>query len=239
MNFHYFEELGSTNDHLAAMAEEGAREWTVVIADRQTSGRGRRENDWWSPKGNLHMSILLRPDVSPRELLRLPVTASLAFLHALGESGSPLKIKWPNDILLDGRKMTGILVESKSEGNKVQWAVVGFGVNMTRDEGDVPADIKKRLAFVHELDSSLEPHEMALRIISGMKVWSGAVTGKGWEKARTEWNRRALLKVPYIFRDGGKNVRGIPLRLDMSGGLVMETGDGEITVYSGEMEESV
>ena len=239
MNFHHFEVLGSTNDHLAAMAGEGAREWTVVIADRQTSGRGRRNNDWWSPEGNLHLSILLRPHVSPRELLRLPVAASLAFLDALGEHGSALKVKWPNDILLDGRKMAGILVESKSEGDRVQWAVIGFGVNMTRSENDIPVDIKNRLSFVHELDSSLEPDEMALRIVSGMKKWAGALTGEGWEMARAQWTRRALLKIPYIFQEGGREIKGIPVRLDISGGLVMETGDGEITVYSGEMEDTI
>lgn len=239
MEYHHFEVLGSTNDHLARMADEGAREWTVVIADRQTSGRGRREDDWWSPEGNLHLSILLRPNVTPRELLRLPVTASLALLSGLGEPGSLLKIKWPNDILYGGRKMAGILVESKSEGDSVQWAVVGFGVNMTRTLDKIPAKIKHRLAFVHELDDSIEPDEMASRIVSGMKAWSGAVTGEDWKKAREVWTQHAMLNVPYVFRDGGREIRGIPVRLDVSGGLVMETEDGEVTVYSGEIEESV
>ena len=88
MKYYHFEALGSTNDHLLKMAEGGAQEWTVVIADRQTSGRGRQGRDWWSPEGNLHMSILLRPEVSPRQLLRLPLIASLAFLSAMGESES-------------------------------------------------------------------------------------------------------------------------------------------------------
>lgn len=234
---HRFESLGSTNDRLTAMAEEGALEWTAVVAGRQTSGKGRREKDWWSPEGNLHLSILLRPMASPRELLRLPAIASLAFLSALGEPGLPLQIKWPNDILLDGRKMAGILVESSSEGDKVRWAVVGFGVNMLRAGDNIPSELKNRLAFVHELDESLEPDDLALRIVSGMKEWSKAMTGDGWEKARDEWTRHALLNVPYLFRDGEKKTRGVPVRLDISGGLVMETGAGEVIVYSGEMEE--
>ena len=239
MKYHNFETLDSTNDHLAAMAEEGAREWTVVVADRQTSGRGRRNTDWWSPEGNLHLSILLRPDVTPRELMRLPVTASLALLDAMGEAGSPLRVKWPNDILLDGRKMAGILVESKSDGDIVRWAVAGFGVNMTRATGNIPVNIRNRIAFVHELDNTLEPNDMASRIVSGMKTWSGALTGDGWEIARARWTQRALLNVPYVFRDGAEKTMGKPIGLDANGGLVMETEDGEVTVYSGELGEAI
>ena len=148
MKYHHFDSLDSTNDHLIKMAEDGAPEWTVVIADRQTLGRGRRSRDWWSPAGNLHMSILLRPRVSPRELLRLPMTASLAVLSAMGSEGSPLTVKWPNDVLLDGRKMAGILTESRSEGNRVHWAVVGFGVNMVKTKDDIPTSLTDRMALV-------------------------------------------------------------------------------------------
>ena len=237
MKYHRFEALGSTNDHLLKMAEGGAQEWTVVIADRQTSGRGRRRRDWWSPEGNLHMSILLRPEVSPRQLLRLPVIASLAFLSAMGESGSSLTVKWPNDILLNGRKMTGILAESRSEGEKVLWAVVGFGVNMVRKEADIPIGLKDRMAFVCELEVDLEPGELAIRIARGMKAWSGAMKGEGWENAMEEWSRRAVFNIPYTYRDGGREMEGVPVRLDKSGGLVMKTADGEVTVYSGEIEK--
>ena len=237
MKFHHFTALDSTNDHLLDMAENGAPEWTVVVADRQTSGRGRRRRDWWSPEGNLHMSILLKPEVSLQELLRLPVIASLAFLSAMGESGASLTVKWPNDILFNGRKLAGILAESRSEGVKVIWAVVGFGVNMVRKRDDIPTELKDRMAFAHELDKDLEPGELAVRIVRGMKAWSGAMKGEGWNNAMEEWSRRALLNIPYIYRDGEWEVEGVPVRLDESGGLVMETEDGELTVYSGEIEE--
>jgi BirA family biotin operon repressor/biotin-[acetyl-CoA-carboxylase] ligase len=236
MNYHHFESLGSTNDHLLKMAEGGAPEWTVVVADRQTSGRGRRRRDWWSPEGNLHMSILLRPEVNPRQLLRLPVIASLAFLSAMGESGSSLTIKWPNDILLNGRKMAGILVESRSEGEKVLWVVVGFGVNMVRKEADIPTGLKERLAFACELEEDLEPGDLAVRLARGMKAWAGGMKGEGWNNAMETWSRRAIFNLPYTYRDGEREIEGVPVRLDRSGGLVMETAEGEVTVYSGELE---
>jgi BirA family biotin operon repressor/biotin-[acetyl-CoA-carboxylase] ligase len=237
MKIHRFKSLSSTNDHLIKMAEDGALEWTVVVADRQTAGRGRRAKDWWSPVGNLHMSILLRPEVSQRQLLRLPVIASLAFLSAMGESGSSLTVKWPNDILLDGRKMVGILAESRSEGEEVLWAAVGFGVNMVRTEDGIPIGLKDRMAFVYELDEDLAPGELAVRIALGMKTWSWAIKDEGWDNAREEWSRRALLNVPYIYRDGERKIEGVPVRLDPTGGLVMETENGEVTVFSGEIEK--
>jgi len=244
MKFHHFEVLDSTNAHLLKMAEDGAPEWTVVTAERQTAGRGRRRSDWWSPEGNLYMSILLKPEASPQQLLRLPVLASLAFLSAIGESGSSLTVKWPNDILLDGRKLAGILVESKSEGEKVLWAVVGFGVNMARAKilqagDDIPIGLKDRMAFVDELDEDLEPGELAVRIVRGMKKWTGAMKGEGWSAAVQEWSHRTILNVPYIYRDGGRETRGVPVRLDDSGGLVMDTENGEVTVYSGELEKPI
>jgi BirA family biotin operon repressor/biotin-[acetyl-CoA-carboxylase] ligase len=239
MKYHHFETLDSTNDQLLKMAEGGAPEWTVVVADRQTSGRGRRRRDWWSPEGNLYMSILLRPNVTPRQLLRLPVIASLAFLSAIGESGAPLTVKWPNDILLEGRKMAGILAESRCEGERVLWAVVGFGVNMIRPGDDIPIGLKNRLAFTYELEEGLEPEELAIRIAQGMKAWSGAMNEDGWSKAREEWSRRALLNTTYVYRDGGRDIEGVPVRLDESGGLVMETKNGEVTVYSGELENPI
>jgi len=239
MNFHHYKTLDSTNDHLHKMAENGAPEWTVVMADRQRSGRGRHGRDWWSPVGNLHVSILLKPEVSPTTLLRLPVIASLALVDAMGKAGSTLSLKWPNDILLNGRKMAGILAESKIEGHKVLWVVVGFGVNMVRTGGSIPEDLQDRMAFVCELDESIVPGELAARITLCLKERSGAMQEDRWNEAMDQWSQRAILHTPYIHRDGGREIEGVPLRLDESGGLVMETKAGEVTVYSGELEESI
>ena len=236
MKIHHFEEIDSTNDHLADMAEKGAAEWTAVLADRQTSGKGRQNRSWWSPPGNLHMSVLVKPEASSRELMRLPVIASLAFVSAMGAHGSPLVIKWPNDIVYEGRKMAGILVETRSEGKKVLWAVVGFGVNMVRDEGSIPEYLAHRLAFVQEIDESLDRQELAARILAEMREWSGSLTGDAWTRARKEWMSRALLNTPYTLRDGPTRTEGVPVGLDDFGGLIMETGQGKITVYSGELE---
>jgi len=238
MSVLHFSQIGSTNDHLAGLAESGAREWTVVVADRQTAGRGRGRRSWWSPEGNLHMSILLRPDVSPRRLLRLPALASLAFLSAMGRPGSSLVVKWPNDVLLDGRKMAGILAQSRSEKERVLWAVVGFGVNMRRPEEGVPPELGGRMAFVRELDERMEANDLAVRILQNMKEYSEALKDdKIWDAARKRWSRRALLGQAYTYRDGDRKIDGVAIRMDENGGLVLETQNGEITVYSGEIEK--
>lgn len=235
MRFIHFKELGSTNDTLLKMAEEGVEPWTVVIADKQTSGRGREGRDWWSPPGSLYMSVLLRPQVEARELMRLPVLASLALLDAIGNAGSRLLIKWPNDILLDGRKLAGILVESRSEGSRVVNAVVGFGVNMRQTSGPLKTDLTAGMAFTDELVKDLTPRELAESIVVNLIDWSGAIKGEGWKSAVEKWTGHAELGIPYVFRERGKETRGTPVGLDDSGGLVMETEKGKVTVYSGEI----
>ena len=123
LTIHRFESVSSTNDLAIGMAEEGAPEGTVVVALEQTAGKGRYGRHWVSPAGGLYLSIILRPDVPFDKLWQTAFVSSLAACEAIGEvSGLAARIKWPNDVLLNGRKVCGILVETRSASGRMgEW----------------------------------------------------------------------------------------------------------------------
>jgi BirA family biotin operon repressor/biotin-[acetyl-CoA-carboxylase] ligase len=131
----YFDSIGSTNDEALAWAENGARDLSLVVADEQTRGRGRLNRKWFTPAGNaLALSLILRPAVSLRpNLSRIVGLAALALVESLGGFGLTPRIKWPNDILVGGKKMAGILIESAWSGENVDSVVIGMGVNVYKE----------------------------------------------------------------------------------------------------------
>lgn len=134
-NIKYFESIGSTNDEALAWAANDAPDLSLVIADEQTAGRGRQERKWFTPKGTaLAFSLILRPIPEEKpHLSRTVGLAALAVAESLRARGLDAKIKWPNDVLIAGRKICGILVESVWSGEDVDCVVIGIGVNVLKD----------------------------------------------------------------------------------------------------------
>lgn len=131
----YFESIGSTNNEALAWATGGARDLSLVIADEQTAGRGRLDRKWFTPKGTaLAISLILRPtDGEKSHLSRIVGLAALAVADSLRTRGLVSQIKWPNDVLLNGRKVAGILVESVWSGDEVDGLVIGIGMNVLKE----------------------------------------------------------------------------------------------------------
>src|SRR5439155_10858783 len=142
----YVESTGSTNADLMAAADEGAPEWTVLVAGHQTAGRGRLGRVWEEPAASsLLVSILLRPSMPPDEVPLASLAAGLAMAEAVGITAAGLlaRCEWPNDIVTgEGRKLAGVLVESRIEGDRLRHLVVGAGVNLTQSPGDLPGDAR-------------------------------------------------------------------------------------------------
>ena len=132
--------IGSTSDRLKALARGGAPEWTVVLADVQTGGRGREGRTWVSPPGGLYLSVLLRPRFEKVGLL--PLAAGVAVAEAAGELGVRTELKWPNDVLASGRKLAGILSEAASGPAGVEWVALGIGVNVSLDAARLPPEMQ-------------------------------------------------------------------------------------------------
>jgi len=241
--------LESTNDRLQTLADEGAGEGTLVVAGRQEQGRGRRGRAWSSPAGGLYLSLLLRPDDAM--LRRLPVTllGGLAAAEAIEAAcGLRPELKWPNDVMLGGRKVAGILGELARDGAG-QRLVLGVGMNVTTREGDLPTEL-------HEVATSLAieqgaggplteaPAEEALEtVLRGFLArfeehYLAVRRGGGATILSVAWSRMPHLGKPIRVRMGGEVITGIASGLNATGGLVLERENGQRQVIvAGEVEE--
>jgi BirA family transcriptional regulator, biotin operon repressor / biotin---[acetyl-CoA-carboxylase] ligase len=223
-----FETIGSTNTHARQMGDDGLPEGQVVWSLRQESGVGRRGRQWTSPEGNLYCSILLRPKCTMVEAARLSFLVAIALHRALREfvpQHVPMALKWPNDLLVDGHKIAGILLESKSGvDNELQWLVIGTGVNVANfpktTEG-LPA------TSIAEVGGSLDVEAIFIRYTEQFlylyKLWEE----KGFAPIREEWLKWAVGRgKPVKVRLADREFSGIFEDLDPSGALVLTMDDG-------------
>ena len=235
----HHETLPSTNDRLKAWAKAGAPEWSCVIADRQTAGRGRHGRDWASPPGNLYMSMLLR---SAGEAEGPPTTFSLvagvAVAEALAEYGVLARLKWPNDVVgASSRKLAGILVEASTSGSTLETLVIGIGVNLTERYGALPPQLRSSATTVAaEAGRPVERGDLAATLLA--QLLERVVETRSdprralarWRDHSLEWWGRTV-----EVRSGEETLRGVAQGIDASGALLLEMGNGEIrSVISGE-----
>ncbi|MCL4456400.1 MAG: biotin--[acetyl-CoA-carboxylase] ligase [Nitrospirae bacterium] len=139
----FLETVNSTNTHAMELAGKGCEEGSVVIADAQTGGKGRLGRKWLSPAGkNIYMSIVLKPQLSPRDATILTLMSAVSCATAVKKCSSiPVTIKWPNDLMVSGKKLGGILTEIKADMDRISHAVIGIGINVNIDPTDMPAEI--------------------------------------------------------------------------------------------------
>jgi BirA family biotin operon repressor/biotin-[acetyl-CoA-carboxylase] ligase len=134
-----YESTNSTNDIAYDLAEKGAKEGVIVIAEEQKKGKGRLGRSWASPKGGIYLSVIIRPDIMPAEIQEFTLVAALSVAKAISQTAKlVVQIKWPNDILLNEKKVCGILAEMKAESDKIDFVILGIGVNANIDSSRLP-----------------------------------------------------------------------------------------------------
>jgi BirA family biotin operon repressor/biotin-[acetyl-CoA-carboxylase] ligase len=223
----------STNDRLKEWARQGAAEWSVVVADAQTAGRGRAGHSWTSPPGNLYLSVLLRPrGVGGARLL--PLLAGVGAAEALAEWGVEVALKWPNDLHLGGRKVGGLLAESSGTGTQLDWVVLGLGLNLTAAPGDVAGAI----AIADASATVPGRDEAAAAVLARWRVWYDRLSEDRRSEILHAWNERALpwwgAQVSALHH--GRRIEGRAIGLDHDGGFVIEMEDGSrVALASGEV----
>jgi BirA family transcriptional regulator, biotin operon repressor / biotin---[acetyl-CoA-carboxylase] ligase len=227
--------VSSTNDRLKEQARLGAPEWSVVLAEEQTGGRGRQGRAWASPRGGLYLSVLLRPVFEGTGLL--PLAAGVAVVEALEELGVNGSLKWPNDVLVAGRKVAGLLAEASSTTARVDWVVIGLGVNLGTLEA-VPDDVRALATSV--LASSgrgPSPVEAAAAVLARLPVWYHALRSdppsvlRAWrERSVPWWGERVAVQ------SGGETLRGVARDIDPTGAFLLDLEDGRrVAILSGEV----
>lgn len=238
MILHHYGEVSSTNDLIKEMADKGAPEWTTVVAQSQSAGRGRMGRRWHSPRGNLYLSVLFRPEILPSELPRMSILSSLAVFMALYRDKTPLNLKWPNDILLDGRKIAGVLLEGRTQGDRVDYVVLGIGINLKLQETDQAGELAGKTAAVEEFDSLIGVEDILDDLSRTLQKYCFAYRGSSWTAARAEWSKHAAWGRRSMIVDGIERVEGCPVKLTEGGSLILETDRGLITVQSGDLVEA-
>jgi BirA family biotin operon repressor/biotin-[acetyl-CoA-carboxylase] ligase len=221
--------VGSTNDEAASLAEAGAPEGTFVWAREQTGGRGRRGRSWASPAGNLYCSTILRPDCPAARAAELGFVAALAVAD-LVHDGRSVRVKWPNDVLIEGGKVAGILPESSiGREGQVEHVALGIGVNVAFAP-DLPEMRYPGAMLGGTVEAAVEG------LAAGLARWLGVWRNRGFETIRAAWLEKAgPLGAEIDVKLGEELVCGAFAGMDCDGALLLETAAGPRRIVSGEL----
>ena len=240
----HFNSCGSTNDIAKELATAGAPDGTMVIADEQSAGKGRRGRSWVSPPGGIYMSVVTRPTMALDAVGLVTIAAAVAAVMALRRTHSggkeEITIKWPNDILLGERKLGGILCEMAAQPDQVDWIVVGLGLNLgVQSESELDKVIPKPASLKANSDTSLKVRSTFLSAyIENLRV---RIERVGSQELVEEWTTLSStigqqVEIGNSIADGStKIISGRALRLRDDGALVIKSDAGKVAVVSGDL----
>lgn len=224
-----YESVASTNDLCHVWAQEGAPEGALVAAETQTKGRGRLGRSWHLPKGKgLAFSLLLRPPLSPNRTSLLTLASAVGVALALEDEGAKPGIKWPNDVELNGRKVCGILTEAQADPDRLQYAVVGVGINVNVDPGDFPSDLKDRAIGLSEVLGRPVLRAVFLqKVLKHLHETQALLLSGKTERLLKEWRLRSTVLGRQVkIRQGERTLFGQALDVDDQGALLVRTDWG-------------
>lgn len=229
---HVFKETASTNDVVEKLARDGAKEGVVVFAESQTKGRGRLGRKWHSPAGQgLYFSVLLRPKLRPIEATQLTVVAATALVRAI-EATTTVRpvIKWPNDLLVDGRKIAGVLTELSAELDTIKHLILGIGLDVNQTAGDFPPEIRSLATSLRIAGGdALSRPELATRVLRELDADYARIRRGKFDAVADEWESRCTtIGRNVAVRIGERVVRGCAESLDDDGALLLRTQHGRL-----------
>lgn len=237
---HYYETIDSTNDCLKNLARNGAPHGTAVIAGHQTNGHGRRGRSFYSPKGKgIYLSLLLRPDCPPVELMHLTCATAVAMCNAVKKAtGICPGIKWTNDLVFEKKKLGGILTELVlTSSGMVEFAIIGIGINVSHEPSDFPEEIREMAASLDMVSGKqTDPAVLAASMLEVLcRMDSSLISDK--VPILENYRRNCITIGQEISLARGEGARyGKALSVDEEGALVVEFSDGTVeAVNSGEV----
>jgi len=226
-------ETVSTNDDARTLAVAGTPEGTVVVAARQREGRGRLGRSWESPEGGAYISVVLRPPIAPAQAGPLALVVSIGIARGLVQLGLDPRLKWPNDVWLGGRKLAGVLLEMTAEGDRVDWVVAGFGLNVRRGK-----TAQTTAAFIGDIVPGVSVARAAAATLDGVASAYRQWLEQGFASLAEEFETRSVLTGEDVtVRDGTgrERARGTVSGIDPEGRLLLEADGRTEAVVAGEV----
>jgi BirA family biotin operon repressor/biotin-[acetyl-CoA-carboxylase] ligase len=235
---HYFDEVNSTNEkanELAANVEEG----TVIIAKKQKKGIGRFDREWISPKGGVYVSVILKPKISPIDAPKITLITGIAVAKVIRKLGLDAKLKWPNDVLIHGKKVGGILTSISTKNDKIDYIIVGIGINANVDISDFPKELqesatslkeelKKEVSMEKVMEDILYEVEINYEIFK-FKKGNFAYLLNEWKRLSNTIGKKVKIKMRTEV------IEGDAVGVNRDGALIMKLEDGSLkNIIAGE-----
>jgi BirA family biotin operon repressor/biotin-[acetyl-CoA-carboxylase] ligase len=228
-NIHYFKETESTNilaRDMAGSVDEG----TVVIAESQTGGRGRMGRKWISPEGGIWLSVVLKPRMQPLHAPRITLLAGVAVAKTIRNFGLSAKIKWPNDVLINGKKVCGILTEIGAEMDSIQYIVVGIGIDANVDTETFPEEFRdSSTSLKNELGYDINRVEFVQKLLIELESLYLKFQKEGFTSIIEEWRMMSATIGQWVkITTQSRIMYGEAVGVDSDGALILETGEGRL-----------
>lgn len=235
----YFRELTSTNDVAKELALRGVKEGTVILAETQIGGRGRLERKWISPEGGLWFSIVLRPTIPSKHAPKLTLMASVAVARTINKL-SPVGagIKWPNDVLINQKKVCGILTEAEFKGETLDFVVVGIGINANFDLNALPRYIRDYSTTLRkESGEEIDRETLLCRLLEKTESYYALFKERKFGAILKEWRSLTNFLGSYVkIVSGEEKIEGMALNIDEDGALMLRLNDKTLRkVTAGDM----
>lgn len=234
-----FRKVFSTNSIAKFLANLGAKEGTALISEIQTNARGRSGKKWEAPEGGVWMSLILRPDVPPARIGLITLATGVAIAKAIRSLDVDAKIKWPNDVLIKGNKISGVLTEVNATFNQIEYVVVGIGIDSNIKLEDFSEDIRiGTTTLTEELPSKTDENELISIFLNEFEEVYDLYKAGEIETILNEWRQLSdtIGKYVNITQTGGKITQGYVVGINNEGSLIIEKQDGTLEkIISGEL----
>ena len=239
----FFRSLDSTNEVAKQLATRGTKEGIVVLAERQSNGRGRLGRKWFSPEGGLWFSVVLRPSVEPKHAMKLTLLGSVAVVKTVNRLyGIGADIKWPNDVLIDQKKVCGILTETSIRKENLDFAVLGFGINANLDRETLPRQIRDHTTTLKaRLRKEISREILLCSLMENVEACYDLFKNRKFEAILDDWRKLSgFLGSQVRVLEDQRAIEGTALDLDTDGALLVELKDQSICkVMSGDITRVV
>ncbi|MDQ6953644.1 MAG: biotin--[acetyl-CoA-carboxylase] ligase [Mariprofundaceae bacterium] len=233
----YFKHIDSTNQEAMRQLEGGVQSGTVIVAEQQSAGRGRLGRVWHTVEDALAMSIIFRPDLPPEKISQLSLVTAVALQQTLANYCADIRIKWPNDLLIHGAKVSGILTEMRTQQKHVDGVVIGLGVNLKQPQKGWPSDIQQQVTDIQShCMQPISRTTCAMQILTSLDHWYDIYLQQGFAAIRhTWWQYHIASNQKVRVFNGNSYIEGVATALDDDGALLLDVQGAIQRIMAGEV----